>query len=55
VGVGDGGDNLTNVQCKAIWNCHSKSPLYNEYILIKMGDKETKKKIFTILFMFAYY
>jgi hypothetical protein len=27
---GDGGDNLTNVQCKAICNCH------NEYMLIKM-------------------
>jgi hypothetical protein len=31
----DGWSNLNNVQCKAIWNCHSKSLLYNEYILIK--------------------
>jgi hypothetical protein len=33
----DCGDNLTNVQCKVIQNCHSESPLYNKYILIKMG------------------
>jgi hypothetical protein len=33
---GDGGGVLTNVQCKAIQNCHNESPLYNEYILIKM-------------------
>jgi hypothetical protein len=26
---------LTNVQYKPIWNCHSESPLYNEYNLIK--------------------
>jgi hypothetical protein len=31
----DGGDNLTNVQKKPIWNYHNESPLYNEYILIK--------------------
>jgi hypothetical protein len=29
-GGADGGDNLTNVQCKPIWNCHNESPLYNE-------------------------
>jgi hypothetical protein len=33
----DGGGNLTNVQCKPIWNCHNESPLYNEYILIKIS------------------
>jgi hypothetical protein len=31
----DGGDDLTNVQYKPIWNCHNGSILYNEYILIK--------------------
>jgi hypothetical protein len=31
----DGGDDLTNVQYKSIWNCHNESPLYNKYILIK--------------------
>jgi hypothetical protein len=31
----DGGCDLTNVQCKAIWNCHNGSSLYSEYILIK--------------------
>jgi hypothetical protein len=25
----DGGDNLSNVQYKPIWNCHNESPLYN--------------------------
>jgi endonuclease I len=29
--VGD----LTNVQYKLIWNCHSESPSNNEHILIK--------------------
>jgi hypothetical protein len=28
----DGGSDLTNVQCKAIWNCHNESLVYNEYI-----------------------
>jgi hypothetical protein len=23
---GDGGGDLTNVQCMSIWNCHSVSP-----------------------------
>jgi hypothetical protein len=32
---GTRGSNLTNVQCKPIWNCHYESPLYNEYILIE--------------------
>jgi hypothetical protein len=40
----DGGSDPTNVQCKAIWNCHNESPLYNEYILIKMGKKRTVKR-----------
>jgi hypothetical protein len=33
--MGNGGGDLTNVQCKAIQNCHNESLLYNEYILIK--------------------
>jgi hypothetical protein len=33
-----GGD-LTNVQCKTFGNCHNESPLYNEYILIKIFKK----------------
>jgi hypothetical protein len=32
----DGGDDLTNVQCKAIHNCHNESSLYNEYMPMKM-------------------
>jgi hypothetical protein len=36
---GDGRGDLTNIQCKAIWNCHNESPLYNEYILIKIKEK----------------
>jgi hypothetical protein len=36
---GDGGVDLANVQCKAIWNCHNESP-YNEYMLIEMGVKK---------------
>jgi hypothetical protein len=41
-GVGRGprgagsGDNLTNIQYKAVQNCHNESPPYNEYMLIKM-------------------
>jgi hypothetical protein len=35
-GKGDDEGNLTNVQYKAIQNCHNESPLYNKYILIKM-------------------
>jgi hypothetical protein len=31
-----GGGNLTNVQSKAIQNCHNNPPPFNEYILIKM-------------------
>jgi hypothetical protein len=34
---GDRGGDLTNVQCKAIQNCHKTYPTpYNEYMLIKM-------------------
>jgi hypothetical protein len=38
MGVGgvDSRGNLSNIQCKAIQNCHNESFLYNEYILIKM-------------------
>jgi hypothetical protein len=39
---GDGGSDLTNAYFKAIWNCHNESPLYNEYILIKMGKNNLK-------------
>jgi hypothetical protein len=39
---GDGKGDLTNVQCKAIQNCHNESPMYNESILIKMGKKSWK-------------
>jgi hypothetical protein len=31
----DGGD-LTNLQYKPNHNCHCESPLYNEYILVKI-------------------
>jgi hypothetical protein len=37
----NGGDNLINVQCKAIQNCQNESPLYNEYMLTKM-EKQIK-------------
>jgi hypothetical protein len=33
---GDVGGNLSNLQCKPIQNYHSESPLYNEYMLIKV-------------------
>jgi hypothetical protein len=39
----DGWGNLTNVQCKAIQNCHKESPLYNEYMLIKMKTNKQAK------------
>jgi hypothetical protein len=28
----DCGGDLTNIQCKPIWNCHNESSLYNKYI-----------------------
>jgi hypothetical protein len=31
----NGGENLTNVHDKLIWNCHNEFPLYSENILIK--------------------
>jgi hypothetical protein len=31
----DNGGNVTNVQYKPNYNCHYKSPLHNEYIIIK--------------------
>jgi hypothetical protein len=40
-GEGDDGGNLANVQCKAIQNCHNESPLYNEYMLIKVKKIST--------------
>jgi hypothetical protein len=39
----DGGDNLANVQCKAVVNWHNESPLYNECML-----KNNKEIIFII-------
>jgi hypothetical protein len=39
-GWGDGGDYQTNIQCKAIQNCHNKSPPYNEDMLTKMKNKK---------------
>jgi hypothetical protein len=47
---------LTNVQCKVIWNCPSESPLYNEYILIKVeknSNNNNKKKYITTLSFLA--
>jgi hypothetical protein len=38
-GRGDGGGNLTNIQCKSIRNWHNDFPLNNEYMLIKMKNK----------------
>jgi hypothetical protein len=38
--AGDCGGNLTNVQCNPIQNWHNESPLCNEYMLIKMKNKE---------------
>jgi hypothetical protein len=35
----DNGGNVYNVQYKSNWNCHYESPLYNEYILIKIYNK----------------
>jgi hypothetical protein len=35
-------DDLINVQCKPIQNCHNESLLYSEYILIKMKKKTRK-------------
>jgi hypothetical protein len=32
----DDGDDVTNVQFKSSLNCRYESPLYNEYILIKI-------------------
>jgi hypothetical protein len=43
VGGGNGRDEITNVQCKALKNCHSESPLYKKYILIKTREKSEKK------------
>jgi hypothetical protein len=37
-GRDEGGD-VTNVQYISNWNCHSVSPPYNKYILIKIINK----------------
>jgi hypothetical protein len=44
-GGGDRGSDLINEQYKAIHNCHNKSPLYKEYILIEMEKKEKRSYI----------
>jgi hypothetical protein len=41
---GESRGNLTNVQCKSIWNWHNESPLRNEYMLIKMKKKSLALK-----------
>jgi hypothetical protein len=41
----NGGDDLTNMQYKPIWNCHSESSLYSEYILMKKKRKLRGMKI----------
>jgi hypothetical protein len=43
----DNGGYITNVQCKANWNCHYESLLYNKYIPtknIKIKQEEHKKE-----------
>jgi hypothetical protein len=40
------GGSVTNVQNKSNWNCHYESPLYNEYILIKIIVERKQKKIY---------
>jgi hypothetical protein len=32
-------NDLTNVQCKFIQNCHYESPLYNKHTLVKRKEK----------------
>jgi hypothetical protein len=48
MGRGGGGEtmegNVNNVQHKSKWNCHFKSPPYNEYILIKILEYKRKQK-----------
>jgi hypothetical protein len=39
----DGRGNLTKVHYKATQNCHNEFPLYNKYILIKIGKKQISK------------
>jgi hypothetical protein len=51
---GDDGGDITNVQYKSSWNCRYKSPLYNEYILIKnlkINNYELTRIIIPILQM----
>jgi hypothetical protein len=40
---GDGDGDLINIEYKAVQNYHNKSPLYSEYMLIKM-EKRTEIK-----------
>jgi hypothetical protein len=42
VGTGRWWGHLTNVQSKAIQNRHNQSSLYNEYMLIKMKNKNKR-------------
>jgi hypothetical protein len=41
-----GGVSLTNIQCKAIQNCHKEPSLYNEYMLTKNFKSSNIKKVF---------
>jgi hypothetical protein len=41
VGRGHAGSDLTKVQGKSIRDCHNESPLYNEYMLIKMKQNKS--------------
>jgi hypothetical protein len=36
--LGNGGSDVTNIQCKTIQSFHNGSLLYNEYVLIKMKN-----------------
>jgi hypothetical protein len=55
VAEGDGGGDLTIVQYKTIWKCHNKSPLYNEYMLIKNKYFLKRLRILTEIESFTFY
>jgi hypothetical protein len=53
----DGGDDLTNVQCKSIQYCYNESPLCNKYILVlknlchhsrKPSEKKSKRSFLCV-------
>jgi hypothetical protein len=45
----DDGGNVNNVQYKSNRNCHYKSPLYNEYILIEIYFRKTRYIVSTFV------